>query len=145
VRPVAVAAFAVAALAATPADAGPAVGAAGWNPRPVSVRVVPEVGTSSTHFRVTFTARNTALRTRYRNTYYDVEATGPELEGCDSQTAVFRHARRGDRVRVIAPRLRNMADWCPGVYDGTVFLIRENRDADITRDTVVGRFRFEVR
>lgn len=90
------------------------------------------------HFRVRFRARNDARG----SWFYDVEATGPEREGCDSDTAVFVHADRGDLKRVVIPT--GKANWCIGRYEGLIFLFREDADGEFVSEKVVGRFSFRV-
>jgi hypothetical protein len=112
--------------------------------RTVKASVVPASGTPDTRFAVRFKARNDA----HGKVYYDVEATGPEpahLGDCDNDTSIFRHAGRGDRVRLHIPSRRNKPDWCAGHYDGTVFLEDDRRGPGRERDKVVGSFSFEVR
>ena len=101
-------------------------------PRPVRVHVKPRSGEPDTRFRVVFRARNRA-QGRWR---YDVEATGPERDGCDFDTAVFVHSAIHERVRVIARAFRD--NWCRGRYSGSVFLQGRGHDY------VVGSFSFRV-
>ena len=136
----------IAAIAATASAAGYANphprDSQGRPARPVSVTVTPAVGSPDTRFLVRFKARN-ELRGKV---FYDVEATGPEparFGDCDDQTAIFRHARRGRSVRVRTPSRRTRRpNWCPGHYDGTVFLEDWRRGPG--RDKAVGEFSFEV-
>jgi hypothetical protein len=109
---------------------------------PVSPVVSPTAGDPDTRFKATFRAKNTARGGRA----YDIEATGPEElsdADCNYDFQAFRHPKRGDLVVVKMPR-RSEGRWCPGRYDGTVFLQRRNRDGEEIVDDVVGRFRFRV-
>src|SRR3954447_11824019 len=105
---------AIALAAATAVAAGShARDSDGRRPRHVTVKVTPEQGPPGTRFLVSFKARN-ELRGRV---FYDVEATGPEpppFGDCDNDSAIFRHAHRGDRVRVRVPRRDVHPHWCPG-------------------------------
>jgi hypothetical protein len=111
--------------------------------RAVNVSVAPATGDPGTRFVVTFKAGNDARG----RVFYDIETTGPEpahFGDCDNDTAIFRHSRRGQTVRVHSPSRRTRRPhWCPGQYDGTVFLEDwRRRQAD---DKAVGEFSFEVR
>lgn len=115
----------------------------GRKPRHVTVKVTPAQGPPATRFLVSFKARN-ELRGKV---FYDVEATGPEptnLGDCDNDAAIFRHAHRADRVRVRAPRRGVHPHWCPGHYEGTVFLEDWRYPPGKERDEAVGEFSFDV-
>jgi hypothetical protein len=77
-----------------------------------------------------------------------VEATGPEpahFGDCDNDSSIFRHARRRHRVRVSVPGRRDSPHWCPGHYEGVIWL-EDWRHGDFKeREKVVGEFSFEVR
>jgi hypothetical protein len=110
--------------------------------RPVSAVISPSVGSPETRFKVTFRAKNNA-RSGWA---YDIEATGPEEfaeADCNYDFQAFRHPKRGDLVVVKMPR-RSEGSWCPGRYDGIVFLQRRNRDGEEVVDDVVGKFAFTV-
>jgi hypothetical protein len=112
--------------------------------RAVKASVVPASGAPDTRFVVRFKARNDARG----DVFYDIEATGPEpahFGDCDNDTAIFRHARRGDKVRVHIPSRRTKPAWCAGHYDGVVFFEDWRRGPNDPREKVVGRFSFEVR
>lgn len=112
--------------------------------RAVKASVVPASGAPGTRFVVRFKARNDARG----QVFYDIEATGPESAqagDCDNDTAIFRHARRGDQVRVHIPSRRTRPAWCTGHYDGVVFFEDWRRGPGHERDKVVGEFSFEVR
>jgi hypothetical protein len=113
--------------------------------RTVKVSVAPAIGAPDTHFVVKFKARNDARG----KVFYDVEATGPEpahFGDCDNDTAIFRHARRGAKVRVHIPSRRTRhPNWCAGHYDGILFLEDWRHGPGRERDKVVGEFSFEVR
>jgi hypothetical protein len=112
--------------------------------RAVKASAVPAIGASDTHFVVRFKARNEARG----RVFYDLEATSPEsryLDGCDPDSAVFRHAGRGDAVRVHVPKRRTDPNWCAGHYDGKVFLEDDRGSPAQLRDKLVGNFSFEVR
>ena len=115
----------------------------GHKARRVNVTVTPDQGPPGTRFLVRFKARN-ELRGKV---FYDVEATGPEpahFGDCDSDSAIFRHAHRGDRVRVRVPQRDVDPHWCPGHYDGTVWLEDWRYPPFKERDKVVGEFSFDV-
>jgi hypothetical protein len=142
----AIACAAIGAITAVSADAAkaPIRDSNGKPVRTVTASVVPAAGTPDTRFVVRFKARNDARG----KVFYDIEATGPEpahFGDCDNDTAIFRHAHRGDEVRVHIPSRRTKPDWCAGHYDGTVFLEDDRRGPGRERDKVVGSFSFEVR
>ena len=115
----------------------------GHKPRRITVTVTPRQGPPGTRFLVTFKARN-ELRGKV---FYDVEATGPEpahFGDCDNDSSIFRHARRGHRVRVSLPSRRDTPHWCPGHYDGVVFLEDWRYGPFKEREKVVGEFSFDV-
>ena len=101
----------------------------------VHVSVSPAVGTPTTHFRVSFRARNNAHPPRV----YDIETDSPRHTGCDHDSLNFKNATRGDIVRVTA---KGHPRWCRAKYRGTVFL-QEEKLGD-GRETIVGRFSFVV-
>jgi hypothetical protein len=109
--------------------------------RAVSVKVSPEIGNPRARFRAEFRARN-----RARGAWvYDIEATGEDetREDCTYDFQTFRHPKRGDLVVVKMPR-RGEAPWCPGEYEGVVFLQRRDAQGEEIVDKVVGRYRFRV-
>jgi hypothetical protein len=115
----------------------------GQKARRVNATVTPAQGPPGTRFLVSFKARN-ELRGKV---FYDVEATGPEpaqFGDCDNDSAIFRHAHRGDRVRVRMPRRGVDPHWCPGRYEGTVFLEDWRHPPGKERDKAVGEFSFDV-
>jgi hypothetical protein len=123
----------------------PARDSSGQRPRQLgSITVTPAVGTPATRFLIEFKARN-ELRGAV---FYDVEATGPEPEmfgDCDNDTAIFRHARRGQLVRVRTPSRRTRRpNWCAGRYKGVVWLEDWRHRPGQEREKVVGEFNFEV-
>jgi hypothetical protein len=111
--------------------------------RAINASVTPAIGAPDTRFLVRFKARNDARG----EVFYDIEATGPEpahFGDCDNDTAIFRHARRGTKVRVRIPNRRTRhPHWCAGHYDGNVFF--EDWRHGRVRDKLVGEFSFEVR
>ena len=142
----AIACAAIGAATAVTADAAqaPVRDSNGKPARAVNASAVPAAGAPDTRFVVTFKARNDARG----KVFYDIEATGPEpahFGDCDNDSAIFRHARRGDRVLVHVPSRRTRPNWCVGHYDGTVFLEDDRRGPGRARDKVVGSFSFEVR
>jgi hypothetical protein len=112
--------------------------------RAVKASAVPAIGAPDTRFVVRFKARNDARG----KVFYDVEATGPEpahFGDCDNDTSIFRHARRGDKVRVHIPSRRTKPHWCAGHYDGIVFFEDWRGGPGREREKVVGKYSFEVR
>ena len=137
---------AIAGITAVTADAAkaPIRDSDGKPVRAVKASAVPAIGAPDTRFVVRFKARNDARG----KVFYDIEATGPEpahFGDCDNDTVIFRHARRGDRVRVHIPSRRTKPHWCAGHYDGNVFLEDWRGGPGHERDKVVGSFSFEVR
>jgi hypothetical protein len=146
IRAGAIACAAIGAATAVTADAAkaPVRDSNGKPARAVKASAVPKTGAPDTRFVVRFKARNDARG----KVFYDIEATGPEpahFGDCDNDSAIFRHARRGDKVRVHVPSRRTNPSWCAGHYDGTVFLEDDRRGPGRERDKVVGSFSFEVR
>jgi hypothetical protein len=116
----------------------------GRRARAIHASVTPPVGAPDVRFVVQFKARNEAQG----RVFYDIEATGPEpadFRDCDNDTSIFRHARRGTRVRVHIPSRRTQPRWCAGRYVGVVFLEDWRGGPGREREKVVGRFRVEVR
>jgi hypothetical protein len=138
---VALAAVGISAVGAEAAQA-PVRDSKGNRARAVHASVTPPVGAPDIRFVVQFKARNEAQG----RVFYDIEATGPEpadFRACDNDTSIFRHARRGTKVRVHIPSRRTQPRWCAGRYDGTVWL--EDWRRHRMREQVVGKFSFEVR
>jgi hypothetical protein len=137
----------VAAAQAVAAARTPFRDAAGHKPRKLqSVRVIPQTGLPDADFIVRFRARNEARRVGRTDVFYDVEANGPEREGCDYDSAIFRHARRGSMVRIRLASGRARRNWCVGHYEGTIWLMRMTWDQDVedTRERIVGTLSFDV-
>ena len=140
---IAIATVGIGAVAAEAAQA-PVRDSKGHRARPIHASVTPPVGAPDVRFVVQFKARNDVQG----RVFYDIEATGPEpadFRACDNDTSIFRHARRGTKVRVHIPSRRTQPRWCAGHYDGTVFLQDWRRGPGREREQVVGEFSFEVR
>ena len=140
---IALAVVGISAVTAAAAQA-PVRDSKGRRAQAIKASVVPPVGAPDVRFIVQFKARNDA----HGRVFYDIEATGPEpadFRDCDNDTSIFRHARRGTKVRVHIPNRRTQPRWCAGHYDGTVFLEDWRRGPGREREKVVGEFSFEVR
>ena len=104
--------------------------------------MTPAHGHPGSRFLVKFKARNEARG----DVFYDVESTGPEpahFGDCDNDSAIFRHAHRGDRMRFRVPNRRDKVHWCVGHYEGTIFLLDLGHIPE--RDAVVGKFSFDIK